>query len=129
MTSDGSAVVRLKRVLANERCTAAQIRALVAELPGPVGLEDALAILLTLLDREPGTFSRAAARWGCRLGLERKLTLVDAQLVLAPLAVLPGPAPGARAGAEALIELADRYGLRRVDELLAGWMLARGIGD
>ena len=129
MTSDGSAVVRLKRALANERCTAAQIRALVAELPGPVGLEDALAILLALLDREPGTFPRAAARWGCRLALERKLTLVDAQLALASLAVLPGPGPGARAGAEALIELADRYGLRRVDELLAGWMRARGIGD
>jgi hypothetical protein len=61
MTSDGSAI-RLKRALANERCTATQIRALVAELPGPVGLEDALAILLALLDREPETFSRAAAR-------------------------------------------------------------------
>ena len=127
MTSDGSAVVRLKRALANERCTAAQIRALVAELPGPVGLEDALAILLALLDREPETFSRAAARWGARLALERKLTLVDAQLALASLAVLPGL--GARAGAEALIELADRHGLRRVDELLGGWMRARGIGD
>jgi hypothetical protein len=104
MTSDGAAIVRLKRALANERCTAAQIRALVAELPGPVGLEDALAILLALLDREPGTFPRAAARWGCRLALERKLTLVDAQLALASLAVLPGRGLGARAGAEALIE-------------------------
>ena len=129
MTSDGSAIVRLKRALANDRCTAVQIRALVAELPGPVGLEDALAILLALLDREPETFSRAAARWGARLTLERKLSLVDAQLALASLAVLPGPPPGARTGAEALIELADRYGLRRVDELLAGWLRARGIGD
>ena len=42
---------------------------------------------------------------GGRLALERKLTLVDAQLALASLAVLPGPGPGARAGAEALIEL------------------------
>ena len=64
VTSDGSAIVRLKRALANERCSAMQIRALAAELPGPVGLEDALAILLALLEREPNTFSRAAARAG-----------------------------------------------------------------
>lgn len=86
-----------------------------------------MAILLALLDREPHTFSCGAARWGSWLALERKLTLVDAQLALASLAVLPGP--GARAGAEALIELSDRAGLRRVDELLGGWMCARGIGD
>ena len=35
----------------------------------------------------------------------------------------------ARAGAQALIELTDRYGLRRIDELLGDWMRARGIGD
>jgi hypothetical protein len=86
-----------------EQSTALQIRAIAAELPGPVGLEDALAILLALLDREPQTFSRGAARWEARLALERKLTLPDAQLTLAALEVLPGP--GARAGAEALIEL------------------------
>ena len=67
------------------------------------------------------------ARWGSRLVLERKLTLDDAQLTLAALGVLPSA--GARAGAEALIELSDRYGLRRVDELLGGWMRRRGIGD
>ena len=127
MTSDGSAIARLQRALANERCSATQIRALVAELPGPVGLEDALAILLALLDREPATFSRAAARWGSRLVLERKLTLDDAQLTLAALEVLPGA--GARAGAEVLIELSDRYGLRRVDELLGGWLRRRRLAD
>jgi hypothetical protein len=41
--------------------------------------------------------------------------------------VLPGA--GARAGAEALIELSDRHGLRRVDELLVGWLRRRGLGD
>jgi len=123
MTGDGSAIARLQRALANERCSATQIRALVAELPAPVGLEDALAILLAFLDREPATFSRAAARFGSRLVLEHKLTLDDAQLTLAALEVLPGE--GARAGAEALIELSDRYGLRRVDELLGGWLRRR----
>ena len=70
-----------------------QIRMIVAELPGPVCLEDALAILLALLDREPETFPRAAVRWGGGLMVERRLSLVDAQLALAPLAPCPGPAP------------------------------------
>ncbi len=126
MTSEGSAITRLHRAIANPRVSAMQIRAIAAELP-TVGLEDALAILLALIDREPDTFSRAAARWGGRLTLERRLSLVDAQLALAALAALPGA--GARAGAEALIELSDRHGLRRVDELLTGWLRARGIGE
>lgn len=123
MTSDGSAITRLRRAIANPRASAMQIRAIAAELPGPVALEDALAILLALIDREPQTFSRAAARWGGRLVLERRLVLADAQLALAALAALPGP--GAGAGAEALIGLSERYGLRRVDELLGDWVRAR----
>jgi hypothetical protein len=126
MTSDGSAVTRLQRALANPRTSAAQIRAVASELP-TVGLEDALAILLALLDREPQSFSRTAARWGARLTIERRLPLADAQLTLASLAVLPGA--GARAGAEALIKLAGRYGLRRVDDLLIAWLQVRGIGE
>jgi hypothetical protein len=111
------------RAVANPRTTAMQIRAITAEIPYPVGLEDALAIL----DREPGSYSKGAARWASRLALEHKLTLADAQLALAALAVLP--TPGARAGVEALIDLAERSGLRRVDELLGDWMRRRGIGD
>lgn len=77
-----------------------QIRAIVAELPRPPGLEDALAILLALLDREPGTYPRAAARGGSRFALERRVTLPDAQLTLAALAALPeARGPGGRRGA------------------------------
>jgi hypothetical protein len=126
MTSDGSAVMRLQGALANPRTSASQIRAIASELPR-IGLEDALAIVLALLDREPQSFSRTAARWGGRLMLERRLPLIDAQLTLASLAALPGP--GARAGAEALIELSDRYGLRRIEDLLIAWLKARGIGE
>jgi hypothetical protein len=89
----------------------------------PVALEDALAILLALIDREPETFPRAAARWGGRLVVERRLLLVDAQLALAALAALPGP--GAGAGGEALIEISERYGLRRVDDLVGDWLRTR----
>jgi hypothetical protein len=118
--------MRLQWTLAAPNASAVQIRAAALEVPH-VALEDALAILLALLEREPHTFPRGAARWGSRLVLERRLALDDAQLTLAALAALPGP--GARAGAEALIELSDRFGLRRVDEQLTQWMRARGLGE
>ena len=126
MTSQGSAITRLYRVIAQPGTTAFQIRAAAAELPS-VGLEDALAILLALYDREPTTYPRAAARWGARLTLERRLTLTDAQLALAALAVLPHR--GARPGAEALVELCEQYGLRRVEELITPWLRANGKAE
>jgi hypothetical protein len=125
MTSDGHAITRLQRLLASGRGTSEQIRLLVAELPRRPGLELALAICLALLDREPAVYPRAAARWGSRFALERNLPLVDAQLALAALAVLPGD--GGRAGAGVLIDLADRYGLHRVDQLLSEWIERRGL--
>ena len=54
--------MRLQRAVANPRTSGAQIRAIAAELP-QIGLEDALAITLALLEREPATFSRFAARY------------------------------------------------------------------
>jgi hypothetical protein len=126
VTAEPHAIVRLRRALENDRATASQIRAIVAELPRPPGLEDALAILLAILDREPATYPRAAARWASRFALEHRLTLVDTQLTLAALAVLPGPS--ARAGVEALAELTDRYGLGQLDELLIAWADRRGHG-
>jgi hypothetical protein len=55
--------------------------------------------------------------------LERRLELVDAQLVLASLAALEGPT--AAAGAEALAELAQRSGLHRVQRLREDWLESR----
>ncbi len=117
MTSQGHAITRLHRAI--ERGTPTQIRAIVAELPRPPALEDALAICLAFLDREPGTYPRAAAKWASRFAIERRLTLTDAQLALAALATLPGES--AQAGIEALVELSERYGLRRVDEVMSRW--------
>ena len=124
MTAQGHALTRLRRAI--ERGTPTQIRATVAELPRPPALEDALAICLAFLDREPETYPRAAARWASRFAIERRLTLSDVQLAMAALGALPTDA--ARAGAEALIELAARYRLRRVDELLTTWLERRGVG-
>jgi hypothetical protein len=108
------------------RSSALLIRAAAAELPS-VPLEDALDICLALLELEPDSYPRIATRWGSRLALERKLDLVDAQLAFAALAALPGP--GARAGAEALIEISTRYGLRRGEQLLSAWLDRRGLTD
>ena len=124
MTSQGHAYTRLRRVL-ETRSSALLIRAAAAELPS-VPLEDALDICLALLELEPHTYPRTA-RWGSRLAIERKLDLVDTQLAFSALAALPGP--GAKAGAEALIEISTRYGLRRAEELLLGWLDRRGLAD
>jgi hypothetical protein len=126
MTSQGHAYTRLRRTL-ETRSSALMIRAAAAELPAPVPLEDALDICLALLELEPHTYPRTAARWGSRLAIERKLDLIDAQLALAALATLPGP--GAKAGADALIEISTRYGLRRAEELILGWLDRRGLTD
>ena len=125
MTSQGHAYTRLRRSL-EHRTSALMIRAAAAELPS-VPLEDALDICLALLELEPDTYPRTAARWGSRLAIERKLDLVDAQLALAALAALPGP--GAKAGADALIEISTRYGLRRAEELMLAWLDRRGLAD
>lgn len=124
MTSQGHALTRLRRAI--ERGTPTQIRAIVAELPQAPELEDALAICLAFLEREPDTYPRAAAKWASRFAIERQLTLEEAQLTLAALAALTGE--GARAGIEALIELAERHRLRRADELLTAWAERHGIG-
>jgi hypothetical protein len=53
------------------------------ELPKPVQLRDALAILLVLLNREPERYPAAAARFAARLVTERRLSLTEAQLTYA----------------------------------------------
>jgi hypothetical protein len=111
------------RALANPRASAMQIRAIVAELPGPVALEDALAILLALVDREPETFPGAAVRWGGRLLLDRRLLLVDAQLTLAALVALPGS--GSAWAPRFWSSSRGRYGLRRVDARVGDWLGTR----
>jgi hypothetical protein len=70
VTADGHALTRLRRAL--ERGSANQIRAIVAELPRPPDLDDALAICLAFLDREPETYPRAAAKWASRFAIERR---------------------------------------------------------
>lgn len=124
VTSQGSAYTRFQRALSTGNPHL--IRAAAAEL-SRIDLRDALAISLVLLDREPQAFSRAATRWAGRLALEHPVCLTDAQLTLCALRAL---ADGhGRAGAEALRELCERFGLAHTDELLLDWLDRRGLGD
>jgi len=124
MTSEGRPYARFRRALDGPSIEV--IRSTAAELER-IELADGLAICLAFLELEPQTFPRAAARWVARLALERTLTLAEAQLALAALAALDGP--GARAGAEALIELCARHRLERVETVVSGWIERRGLGD
>ena len=124
VTSQGRPYSRFKRAL--EGPSIALIRSAATELDR-IELDDGLAICLAFLDLEPQTFPRAATRWVARLALERRLTLPESQLALAALAALDGP--GARAGAEALIELGARHRLERTESILSAWLERRGLAD
>jgi hypothetical protein len=66
------------------------VRTAAAELPR-VGLPEALAICLLLLDAEPDSYPPAAARWAARFILEHPgVGVGEAQLVLSSLAALRG---------------------------------------
>jgi len=97
------------------------IRDCAQELP-QIGLDDALEVCLALLERDPEVYPRAATRWAGRLAVERSLSLSDAQLVLAALAALTTPA-SARAGAEALVEVAQTHGVTRAARVLEDWLV------
>ena len=108
VTSQGSPQSRLKRALAAGNPLL--VRAAAAELP-QVGLDDALAICLVLLESEPGRYEPAAVRFLGRLLLERRvLTLEDTQLAARWLGELRDPGEGA-AAVLGLAELCDDVGL------------------
>lgn len=124
MTSEGRPYARFRRALGGP--SIAVIRSAAAELER-IELEDGLAICLAFLELEPETFPRAAARWVARLALERRLMLPESQLALAALAALDGA--GARAGAEALIELCAQHRLTRAEAIIGGWLERKGLSD
>ena len=83
-----------------------------------VGLDDALAICLVLLDSEPERYEPSAVRFLGRLLLERRaLTLEDAELTARWLAALGDRGKGVEA-ALGLAELCDDVGLQRAANAL-----------
>ena len=86
VTSQGSAYSRFQRALSTGNLQL--IEAAAAELPR-VSLEDALAILIVLAQREDPQFERASARWVGRLLSETPAGLSDARFALALVERLP----------------------------------------
>ena len=104
MTSQGSPYARFQRALKTGRASLAWSAALELE---QVGLEDALALVLLVVD-DP-RFERAGARWLGRLCLEvPSVTLQQAQLVASALTGLPD-----RSAAIALSGACTELGLPR----------------
>ena len=118
MTSHGSAIVRFQRAL--QTGNPAIVLAAAHELPKPVQLRDALAILLVLLDRDPERYPAAAARFAARLVSERRLSLNEAQLTYAALQVLA--TAESLPGAEALAAVLEEHGELDAANRLTAWL-------
>jgi len=87
MTSDGSAYSRFQRAIRARNLPL--IQATAAEL-GWVALQDALAILLVIDDRDEERFDRTAVRWAGRLATEvPDITLDELAGALVSLHALP----------------------------------------
>jgi len=121
MSIKGSPHARFRRALDTGNPTL--VLAAASEL-GRVGLADALAICLVLLDGGSPRYDRAAVRWHARHCLEAPaLGLRDAGLVLHALEVLRGD--NADAGAQALVALFDAGGQSELAEVMARWTARR----
>jgi hypothetical protein len=118
MTSQGSAIVRFQRALRTGN--PAIVLAAAHELPKPVQLRDALAILLVLLDRDAERYPPAAARFAARLASERRLSLAEAQLTYAALQALASTEP--LAGGEALTAVLEQHGELDAASRLTAWL-------
>jgi hypothetical protein len=114
--SNGSAYRRFQMALATGNPTIALSAA--ADLPR-VTVENALALLLLLRDRDPGRYERAALRFEALMLRELRLSLAEAQVALAALGALGGPDA---AGAGALLGVLEARGERRAVAVLEEWM-------
>jgi hypothetical protein len=87
VTSDGTAYGRFRRALRMGNLSA--VRAAAAELP-QIGLDDALAVVLLMDERDDERYERAAVRWLARLVCERQsVGLADVGLAFTALEALP----------------------------------------
>jgi hypothetical protein len=115
VTSQGSPYMRFRRALDSRNVTDALSAASALE---HVGLAEALELTLLLAKGTPEKYERAALRWHTRFVRETRASLVEAQAVLALLAVIPTNPLAAPALADLL---SGRRGLERAAEALVGW--------
>jgi hypothetical protein len=120
LTSQGSPYSIFKRALRSGDL--ARVRAAATELPR-VPLDDAFAICLLILEQQPDHYERAAVRWLCRLGAERRhISLSQIWWTADCLAALADP-PRACSGAAALATLGGDLGLPQLGAHLRSWKL------
>ena len=113
MTSQGSPFARFRRALSTGNLVI--VRAVAKELP-PLGLEDALSVLLLMEQAHDEAYERAADRWLARFVLERpSVSLADLR---AGADALTGRHRIDRR--KALAELCERHGLPRAGQALVG---------
>ena len=114
----GSPYTRFRRALAARNPLLVTAAAL--EL-GRLSLADALAVCLVFRAPDRERYERAAVRWLARFCQEPPGVAVrDAQLALAALAALTGPAR--HGAARALAELTEAYGHDDVAQILHEWL-------
>ena len=114
----GSPYTRFRRALAARNPLLVTAAAL--EL-GRLSLADALAVCLVFRDSDRERYERAAVRWHARFCHETAgVTVQDAQLALAALTALTGPAR--HGAARVLAELAEAYGHDDVAQILDEWL-------
>jgi hypothetical protein len=124
VSAQGSAHSRLRRAL-DHGASGLVVRALAQEA-GRLGLDEALAVCLVLLEQEPEQYERWAARWGSRFVREADgLDLEQSAFALAALAAMRGRArlPAARA----LEELCELGGQQRSAAVLERWLAKREL--
>lgn len=103
------------------------VTAAVLEL-GRLSLADALAVCLVFRNHDRERYERAAVRWFGRFCRETPGVAVrDAQLALASLAALTGPARR-HGAARVLAELAESYDRDDIAQVLEEW-LESSAGD
>ncbi len=114
----GSPYPRFQRALATGNPTLVTAAAL--EL-GRLSPADALAVCLVFRDHDHARYERAAVRWLSRFCQETSgVALRDAQLALAALVALTGPAR--HGAARVLAELAETYDRDDVAQVFDKWL-------
>lgn len=94
--------------------------AAAAQMGGTVPLEEALLLVVLLLDER--RYGKAAAKWHARLVLERRISLTESQMLLCLLQALVGE--GRTVAARALAGVVAGYGMTtaaaKLDQLASG---------
>ena len=121
MTAQGHPSTRFDRALKTRNL--ALIIPAALELPRPILLRDGLRVLLAIRELDARRYPAAAARFAATFTTRHRLTLAEAQLVVAALVALGGEAPGT--GGEVLMSLLESHDEHEAAGHLGVWLEAQ----